>query len=95
MTPGEAVGGLVNCLLIQGDKDRGKKELRGGSVQGAQLQRIASRCHCNVVYVSHGGQAEAEVYDAQQTVSNILAIMCTYFPSVDGVSSFLFLPPSV
>ena len=58
------VGGLVNCLLIPADKDRGRQELRGGFIQGASLQRIASRCQCNVIYVSYGGQAEPETCDS-------------------------------
>lgn len=65
------VGGLVNCLLIPADRDRGRQELRGGSIQGASLQRIASRCQCSIIYVSYGGQAEPEIYDtALLTVSS-------------------------
>ena len=71
-TSGEAVvGGLVNCLLIPADKDRGRLELRGGSIQGASLQRIASRCQCNVIYVSYGGQAEPEACETIITVSSV------------------------
>ena len=61
----------MNCLLIQADRDRGRQELRGGSVRGAQLQRIASRCHCNVIYVSHGEQAEAEACETPHTVMSV------------------------
>jgi hypothetical protein len=61
------VGGLVNCLLIPADRDRGRQELRGGSIQGASLQRIASRCACSVIYVSYGGQAEREACETVMT----------------------------
>ena len=57
------VGGLVNCLLIPADRDTGRYELRGGAIQGASIQRIASRCQCNVIYVSYGGQAEPKDCD--------------------------------
>lgn len=73
-----AVGGLVNCLLIPADKDRGRQELRGGSIQGASLQRIASRCQCDVIYVSYGGQAEPETCDTTQTMMTVSVAAVTY-----------------
>lgn len=73
-----AVGGLVNCLLIPADKDRGRQELRGGSIQGASLQRIASRCQCDVIYVSYGGQAEPETCDTTQTMMTVNLAVVTY-----------------
>lgn len=73
-----AVGGLVNCLLIPADKDRGRQELRGGSIQGASLQRIASRCQCDVIYVSYGGQAEPETCDTTQTMMTVSVAVVTY-----------------
>ena len=64
------VGGLVNCLLIPAHRDTGRQELRGGAIQGASLQRIASRCQCSVIYVSYGSQVEPEGCDpALLTVS--------------------------
>ena len=71
MIPGESVGGVVNCLLIRADLDKGRPELRGGSVKGAQLQRIASRCHCSVIYVSYGGQAEAEACETPHAIISV------------------------
>ncbi|KAL5477873.1 hypothetical protein EMCRGX_G024726 [Ephydatia muelleri] len=60
LPPGEAVGGLVSCYLCPFSQD-----LRdvGGAGEGekrmSQMQRIAARCHCNVYYVTYGGQVEA------------------------------------
>lgn len=70
------VGGLVNCLLIPADRDRGRQELRGGSIRGASLQRIASRCQCNVIYVSYGGQATPEACDSTHLTVSLLG-RCT------------------
>ncbi len=54
--PGEAVGGLVSCVLVCGSEDGEDVERRT-----VQLQRIASRCHCQVFYVSYGEAVEGEV----------------------------------
>ena len=74
------VGGLVNCLLIPADRDTGRYELRGGAIQGASLQRIASRCQCNVIYVSYGGQAKPKDCDhTLLTVSSCVQIqLCSW-----------------
>lgn len=68
--PGEAVGGLVSCLLVARD-DLDMKGGLGGSKQTVQLQRIASRCHCQIFYVTYGGQVEAE---ACKTPPSILSV---------------------
>ena len=70
------VGGLVNCLLIPADRDTGRQELRGGAIQGASLQRIASRCQCSVIYVSYGGQAEPEAFDPALLVRQSINLYC-------------------
>ena len=96
--PGEAVGGLVNCLLIQADKDGGRQELRGGSVRGALLQRIASRCHCNVIYVSYGGQAETDagkISHAINSVSHLVHVLCNAALPLDRMSMGMYLLPSL
>ena len=68
--PGEAVGGLVNCVLqlSSGEvgEDGGRRGGGGGGGGGEgrsgqkkiQLQRIASRCHCEIIYVTYGGEVE-------------------------------------
>ena len=58
--PGEAVGGLVSCFLVPGADDSGGENLSELSQQRLQLQRIASRCHCTIIYVTYGEQVEAE-----------------------------------
>ena len=75
------VGGLVNCLLIPAARDRGRQELRGGSIQGASLQRIASRCQCSIVYVSYGGQAQPEACDKGLLTVSVLASPISKFVS--------------
>ncbi len=64
---GEAVGGLVRCLLLPRDADCGEDVLSGGCKKSVQLQRIASRCHCHVVYVTYGSHVDS---DTQSTVSS-------------------------
>lgn len=51
--PGEAVGGLVRCVLSEGGEGVNKSTV--------QLQRIASRCHCQVFYVTYGEVVQGEV----------------------------------
>ena len=58
--PGEAVGGLVSCFLVPGDHDLGGQDLSEVSEQRLQLQRITSRCHCTIIYVTYGEQVEAD-----------------------------------
>ena len=73
--PGEAVGGLVSCLLIPGDTDTGGEEIRAGeSKETVQLQRIASRCHCQIFYVTYGGIVETAVHKSPP----ILSVSCSY-----------------
>ena len=67
---GEAVGGLVRCLLVARDDSNMRGGL-GGSKQTLQLQRIASRCHCQIFYVTYGGQVEEE---ACKTPPSILSV---------------------
>ena len=59
LPPGEAIGGLVSCYLCPLSWD----PWWGGDAEGdkrvSQMQRIAARCHCNVYYVTYGGQVEA------------------------------------
>ena len=68
--PGEAVGGVVSCLLVARDDlsmGGGEKSSR----QTVQLQRIASRCHCQIFYVTYGGQAEAEDCKTPPTILSV------------------------
>ena len=68
--PGEAVGGTGQ--LFTGCQGRFRYERRvGGPKQTVQLQRIASRCHCQIFYVTYGGQVEAE---ACKTPPSILSV---------------------
>ncbi len=54
--PGEAVGGLVSCVLMPESEG-----VIGVERSTVQLQRIASRCHCQVFYVSYGEVVEGNV----------------------------------
>ena len=79
---GEAVGGLVSCVLLSseseehGDEDVARKTT-------IQLQRIATRCHCQIFYITYGEQPELEdgvrasPPPAVLTVSNVTAVLCT------------------
>ena len=52
---GEAMGGTVSSVRLN---DSEKLETEKSSIQ---LQRVAPRCHCQVVYVTYGDQVEAEI----------------------------------
>ena len=71
LPPGEAVGGLVSCYLCPSHQDPLCTTGKGGGVASegerrmSQMQRIASRCHCNVYYVTYGGQVEAHTNPEQ------------------------------
>ncbi len=61
---GEAIGGTVRSERL--DEGEGVAEEGGGEGGGVaaptiQLQRVASRCHCRVIYVTYGDQVEAEI----------------------------------
>ena len=72
LPPGEAVGGLVSCYLCPSHRDphqcAGSRDA-GGALEGerrtSQMQRIASRCHCNVYYVTYGEQVEVHTNPEQ------------------------------
>lgn len=65
--PGEAVGGLVSCVLSEGGE---------GVEKGAlQLQRIASRCHCQVFYVTYGEVVEESV---PRNPGSVSLCVCVY-----------------
>lgn len=66
--PGEAVGGLVSCVL---DQDEEEKE-EGVPRKMIQLQRIASRCHCQIFYVTYGEQVEEA--DVTKSPPSILSV---------------------
>lgn len=57
---GEAMGGTVGSVRLD---DVGADKKNGGSVKQPtiQLQRVAPRCHCQVIYVTYGDQVEAEI----------------------------------
>lgn len=57
---GEAIGGTVGSVRMDNsDED----EIEDSVVQPPtiQLQRVATRCHCQVIYVTYGDQVEAEI----------------------------------
>jgi len=73
---GEAVGGTVGAVrmsdLDEEEAGRGvvsddpASVTSGGGLDGSahptiQLQRVAPRCHCQVIYVTYGDQVEAEI----------------------------------
>lgn len=66
---GEAVGGLVSCLLLPRDTECVGKVLKGVSKEHIQLQRIASRCHCQVFYVTYGNQVDTDSSEASPLFS--------------------------
>ncbi len=57
----EAVGGTVSGIRMNDldeETERGVADVAGHSIQ---LQRVAPRCHCQVIYVTYGDQMEAEI----------------------------------
>ena len=67
---GEAMGGTVSSVRLPDVSEGGGGEgERGGEGEGegerskhtVQLQRVAPRCHCQVIYVTYGDQVEAEI----------------------------------
>ena len=55
---GEAVGGLVSCVLLSSESEEHQDE--DVSRKTVQLQRIATRCHCQIFYITYGDQPELE-----------------------------------
>lgn len=59
---GEAIGGTVGSIRLddscEGNVD---KTADSGEQPTIQLQRVAPRCHCQVIYVTYGDQVEAEI----------------------------------
>lgn len=60
---GEAMGGTVGSIRLPGIFVEGEGESEGEreGKQTIQLQRVAPRCHCQVIYVTYGDQVEAEI----------------------------------
>ena len=80
---GEAVGGLVSCVLLsseaedQQDDDTSRKTI--------QLQRIATRCHCQIFYITYGEQPELEADSKSSPPPAVLSVRRKY-----SLSHFLF-----
>ena len=55
---GEAVGGLVSCVLLSSESEEHQDE--DIARKTIQLQRIATRCHCQIFYITYGEQPELE-----------------------------------
>ena len=81
------MGGLVSCVLLSseseehGDEDVARKTT-------IQLQRIATRCHCQIFYITYGEQPELEDSvraSPPPAVLSVSRIMCTA-----GLSIFIY-----
>ena len=60
--PREAVGGTVGSVRMDESGEGGTEEEDESARQfNIQLQRVAPRCHCRVIYVTYGDQVEAEI----------------------------------
>jgi hypothetical protein len=59
---GEAVGGLVSCVLLSSESEEGEEHGEEDVARKTtiQLQRIATRCHCQIFYITYGEQPELE-----------------------------------
>lgn len=59
---GEVVGGLVSCVLLSSESEDQQEGEGGGDTtrKTIQLQRIATRCHCQIFYITYGEQPELE-----------------------------------
>ena len=64
-TLGEAIGGTVRSERLEEAMEEGEagweEEGGGEATPTIQLQRVAPRCHCQVIYVTYGDQVEAEI----------------------------------
>ena len=59
LPPGESVGGLVSCVL-QSSESEDHQDEDAAARKTIQLQRIATRCHCQIFYITYGEQPEIE-----------------------------------
>ena len=76
LPPGEAVGGLVSCVLVSGNQEESDKE-DNVPRKIVQLQRIASRCHCQIFYVTYGEQVEeADVTKSPPSILSVSECVC-------------------
>ncbi len=58
---GEAKGGTVNSVMLE-EEGVGENGVGVSAKKAAiQLQRVAPRCDCQVIYVTYGDQVEAEI----------------------------------
>lgn len=73
---GEAVGGTVGGVRLD---DSMGKVVSGGAFPAIQLQRVAPRCHCQVIYVTYGDQVEAEIARASSP-GNSVSVAPSSFP---------------
>ena len=74
---GEAVGGTVNGIKMNDLEE----DSEGGMADAAhvvQLQRVARRCHCQVIYVTYGDHVEAEINRAASPAHSASVSTCTF-----------------
>lgn len=74
MPLGEAVGGLVSCVLLSSES--GEYQEDENARKTIQLQRIASRCHCQIFYITYGEQPELETDVRQSPPPAVLSVSC-------------------
>ena len=65
---GEAVGGTVDGVRLD---DSTETAATSGVDCTIQLQRVAPRCHCQVIYVTYGDQVEAEITRASSPGNSV------------------------
>lgn len=70
---GEAMGGTVSGVRLD---EYNREETQGDSSNNdnfelIQLQRVAPRCHCQVIYVVYGDQVEAEIARSSSPGNNV------------------------
>ena len=54
------MGGLVSCVLLSSESEEHQQDEDVARKTTIQLQRIATRCHCQIFYVTYGEQPELE-----------------------------------
>ena len=88
---GEAMGGTVGSICLDDSYEGGEDE--EGAAESAkrptiQLQRVAPRCHCQVIYVTYGDQVEAEITRSASpgSVSVSTQVVCVFVSVCTSVS---------
>lgn len=86
---GEAVGGTVGVVRLDDSLERDSERSMPDVVSTIQLQRVAPRCHCQVIYVTYGDQVEAEISRASSPGNSSVSCIISNLLIFDHLCSCL------